>query len=144
MKTKITHDEYLKLLGIAAIVEQHDDALDSAHYAAAKLLDLHDDAPLDDFYGTHAYDALHGSRSMRQALLLMGVAIEPPAPRPKPARYSAATARAVRLAKQVEAGTATPSAATEGLDSEELSAAWKDAVLDLHAQLAERAEDPDA
>src|SRR5689334_2291688 len=60
MKKKITHDEYLKLLGLQAIAEERDRELDLVHHSAAKLLEMdRDDPHLDNFYGTHVYDALH-------------------------------------------------------------------------------------
>lgn len=79
MKNKITHDQYLKLLGLSAIAEDLDRDTALVHGSAANLLELDADDPhLDNFYGTHIYDALHGSRGMKEALRLMKIEIEPP------------------------------------------------------------------
>lgn len=78
MKKKITHDDYLRFLGLVKLVEDHDRALEWLH-RSANLLGYKGEEPyLDNFYGSHAYDAMHGSRPPREALQLMEIDIEPP------------------------------------------------------------------
>lgn len=76
MKKQITHDDYLRFLGLATLQAEHDRATKDIEHAAASLFDLSDSECLD-FYRTHAYDALHGSRNPREALRLMGIEIKP-------------------------------------------------------------------
>lgn len=75
-KKTITYDSYLRFLGLATLMADHDRATKNIEHAAASLLKLAvEDEP--DFYRTHAYDALHGNRDPRAALRLMGIEVEP-------------------------------------------------------------------
>jgi hypothetical protein len=78
-KSKISYDDYLRLLGLAKLAEDANRETERVMRAAARLLGMHEDDPyLDNFYGTHAYDALNGSRGMREALRLMEIEVEAP------------------------------------------------------------------
>lgn len=83
MKTKISHDDYLRLLGLAKLAEDVHKEEKRVLRAAARIIGMHEDDPyLDNFYATHAYDAMNGSRGMREALRLMAIDVEPPDEQP--------------------------------------------------------------
>lgn len=77
MKKKITHDDYLRFLGLATLMAEHNRATKNIEHAAASLLG-YPDPELADFFRTHIYDALHGNRDPRVAMKLEGIEVEAP------------------------------------------------------------------
>ena len=82
MAKTISYDDFLRFLGLARLAEEHDKATRRIDDTAARLLGMCE-SEIQDFYRTHAYDALHGNRDSREAMRLMGIEIECPVIEPK-------------------------------------------------------------
>lgn len=78
MKTSITYDDYLRLLGLVRLGHDANQRVNDLENAAGRLLDVPNEGDEESPYYGHVSDVISGNRGVDDMLRILRITVEPP------------------------------------------------------------------